>query len=600
MNANHEYAHPSNSSVIVRNESSYKNLSTPVPNVYSYNRSPTILTVPAIKLDYNKEPKQAKSMHYSRPSSSSVNTSQSKGHNSSPEQHHPGPLLNTHGRYALYPPITDKAQRYLDTPPPAHLNAMVSNALTTFVPAKIPVDDLQMEALDLVVICNKAAPQTDVPLQLNSDYKNAKPNSQNITNTHDINVCVKSKKRNYLEMYLPDSNNVNSPLITLTNSSTTNSMILSTTLSSTNSILLPSNVSTTNQSSKSLTISTTNLMSISTSIPSTVSMIDPNTTPTSISSNDWTTTPTTNSKAITSKALTEILTITPASIPTTTSTITSSTTAISVTTSSNFPMTNSTSYDSSPPTPPPVLMPATFTETTSGIRTHHHKLKKVWLQRHEWAKDLKEAGVNIEHNPSISFSQIDDTPPILQCEITKKIKKSKTTKKKNIRTKSPPVIFPSTSRTKPPTLVNIVKKGKNRKVSNNPIPSGSKSPTENVKPIKEKKVLPIKIPKKRGRKPKMVVSIPLTNNKNTHGEVRFFQSGPCLNAGPKIHKCRECRLFKNHKKNNITTQDEIDNIFCRFYAFRRLFTNKNGQLVNAGFPDPFLDITVVSLWIYLL
>jgi len=89
--------------VIVRNDSSYKNSSVPVPEVYLYNRTPTILTVPAVKLESNKDPRQAKSMHYSRPLSSSVNTSHSKGYNSSLEPHHPGPLLNTHGRYALYP-----------------------------------------------------------------------------------------------------------------------------------------------------------------------------------------------------------------------------------------------------------------------------------------------------------------------------------------------------------------------------------------------------------------------------------------------------------------------------------------------------------------
>ncbi|XP_060860355.1 lysine-specific demethylase 3A-like isoform X4 [Metopolophium dirhodum] len=605
MNTNHVYAPPSNSSVIVRNESSYKNSSMPVPEAYSYNRTPTILTVPAVKLD-NKELKQAKPMHYSRTSSSSVNTSQLKGHNSSPEQHHPGPLLNTHGRYALYPPQTDHAQRDLDTPPPAHLNAMMSSALPKFVPVAVPIDDLQTEALDLVMICNKATPETDVPLYLNSNYKNAKPDPQDTTNTHDINVCVKSKKHNYLEMYLPVNDNVSSPLITLISNSTTNSAILTTTLSSTNSIILPSTVSTSNSSSKPITISTANLITVPISIPSTVSKIDPKAIPTSISSTilpNLTIIPTPVSISQFT-ASTEIPTITPASIPATISKPASSinvTTEISVTTSSNIPITNSTTYDSSPSTPPPVLMPATYTEMSSGIKTHHHKLKKAWLQRHVWAEDLKEAGVNIDQNPSHSFSQMDDTPPVLQCEITKKRKISKSSSDDNIEAVSPPVILPCTSYSEPSTSSGSgTKKCKKRKVSNPAIPPENKDTTDNVKPLDtEKKVPPIKIPKKRGRKPKVVVSIPLKKGKNNDGEVRFFQSGPCLNAGPKIHKCRECRIFINNKKNDLMTQDEIDNIFCRFYAFRRLFTNKTGQLMNAGFPDPFLDITEddANLWL---
>jgi len=573
-----------------------------VPEVYSYNRTPTILTVPAVKLD-NKEPKQAKPMHYSRTSSSSVNTSQLKGHNSSPEQHHPGPLLNTHGRYALYPPVTNQAQRDLETPPPAHLNAMMSSALPKFVPVAVPNDDLQTEALDLVMICNKATPETDVPLYLNSNYKNAKP--QDTTNTHDINVNVKSKKHNYLEMYSPDNDHVSSPLITLISNSTTNSAILTTTLSSTNSIISPPTVSASNSSSKPITISTANLITIPISIPATVSKIDPKIPkiiPTSISSiilPDLTIIPTSISIS-TSTASTAILTITPASITATISTTASSTNVTTeslVTTSLNVPMTNSTTYDSSPSTPPPVLMPATYTEMSSGIKTHHHKLKKAWLQRHVWAEDLKEAGVNIDQNPSHSFSQMDDTPPVLQCEITKKRKNSKSSSDDNTEETSPPVILPCSSYSEPSTSSGSgTKKCKKRKVSNPAIPPENKDTTDNIKPSDtEKKVPPIKIPKKRGRKPKVVVSIPLKKGKNNDGEVRFFQSGPCLNAGPKIHKCRECRIFINNKKNDLTTQDEIDNIFCRFYAFRRLFTNKTGQLINAGFPDPFLDITEVSL-----
>lgn len=594
MNANHVYIPPSISSVIVRNDSSYKNSTIPVPEAYLYNRTPTILTVPAVKLESNKDPRQAKSMHYSRPISSSVNTSHLKGYNSSPEPHHPGPLLNTHGRYALYPPLTDRAQTELDTPPPAHLNAMMSSALPTFVPVAVPVNDLQTEALDLVMICNKATPETDVPLHLNSNYKNAKPDPQDTINTLDINVRNNSNKRNYSEIDLPNNDNVSSSLTPLTSNLASNSAILSTTLSMNNSLVIPSSLSETISENESITISTANLTTVPTSIPSTVSMTDSKTVPTSNSK----TTPFTDS--------TEISTTTSASAPVTSSTTSSSTivtTASSVTTSSNGPITNSTTYDSSPSTPPPVLMPATYTEMSSGIRTHHHKLKKTWLQRHVWAEDLKEAGVNIDQNSSHSFSQMDDTPPVLQCEIIKKRKISKSSSDDNTEVSSPPVIFPSTSSSlyEPSTSSGTgTKRCRKRKISNPTTSSETRSTTDNARPSEtEKRVPPIKIPKKRGRKPKVVVSIPLKKGKNNDGEVRFFQSGPCLNAGPKIHKCRECRIYINNKKNDLMTQDEIDNIFCRFYAFRRLFTNKTGQLVNAGFPDPFLDITIddANIWL---
>jgi len=315
---------PSNPTVIVRNDSSYKNSSIPVPEAYLLNRTPTILTVPAVKLASNKDPRQANSMHNSRLLSSSVSTSQSKGYNSFPEPHHPGPLLNTHGRYILYPPLTDKAQRELNTPPPAHLNAMISSAVPTFVPVAVPVDDLQTEALDQVMICNKATPETDIPLHLNSNYEYAKPDPQDTISTHDINVGNNSKKRNYSEIDLPNNGNVSSSLTPLTSNSATKSTI--------------------------------------------------------------------------------------------------NTTASSVTSCSNVPITNSISYDSLPSISPPVLIPATDIDMSREIRYHLQKLKKVWLQRYLWTEYLKEAGVNIDQN-SYSFSQMDDIPPILECELSTKKKK---------------------------------------------------------------------------------------------------------------------------------------------------------------------------------
>lgn len=566
-NSNHAYA-PSISSVIVRNESSYKNPSIPAPEVYANNHTPTILTVPDIKIDSTAEPKYAKPINYPR-SLSSVNTSQLKTQETFEELSYPGPLLNTHGRYALYPPSsqlsnkidttslnrnsTITAQKNLNKPPPAHLNAIMTSVLPKFTPVVVPSVDFQAEPLNLAVVYNNQTlnsdkRETNVPLHLYSGHNNNdKPNSQKTTNICSINVCAKAEHLDNLEKSSP-STMVSSSLSMVVNSIT---------ISSANSITIPSSISS--------TILTNNPENILTTI----------------------------SKASLSTISTETLTTSSATSPTTMPSTTSSiivTKAISTQSSSTSATTNLPIRDSSPSTPPPVLMPATYTEMACGIKTHHHKLKKAWLQRHVWAEDLKEAGVNIDQSPSNSFSQIDDTPPVLQCEITKKRKNSKSA----LETSE---VSQCDSDIEAQSLNDSNKKSKKRKVSNSTTISENKSATESDKEsdlIVEKKVPPIKIPKKRGRKPKVVVKIPLKKKSNNDTEVRFFQSGPCLNAGPKIYKCRECRIFINNKKKDTTTQDEIDNIFCRFYAFRRLFTNKYGQLMNAGFPDPIRDVTPVS------
>lgn len=67
----------------------------------------------------------------------------------------------------------------------------------------------------------------------------------------------------------------------------------------------------------------------------------------------------------------------------------------------------------------------------------------------------------------------------------------------------------------------------------------------------------------------------------------FLQDGPCFEVAPKLAKCRECRWTPNQRSKNMP------NIFCRFYAFRRLRYTKNGQLAIAGFSDPHKDATEV-------
>lgn len=68
----------------------------------------------------------------------------------------------------------------------------------------------------------------------------------------------------------------------------------------------------------------------------------------------------------------------------------------------------------------------------------------------------------------------------------------------------------------------------------------------------------------------------------------FLQDGPCFEVAPKLGKCRECRWTPNQRSKNMP------NIFCRFYAFRKLRYTKNGQLAIAGFSDPHTDASEVG------
>ncbi|XP_044761526.1 lysine-specific demethylase 3B isoform X2 [Coccinella septempunctata] len=132
-----------------------------------------------------------------------------------------------------------------------------------------------------------------------------------------------------------------------------------------------------------------------------------------------------------------------------------------------------------------------------------------------------------------------------------------------------------------------VKKGNNskepRKRGRRPkISKGGKSSDEPRSKKAKEDVLPQRDP---FRKP------PVTQLKKT-GES-FLQDGPCFEVAPKLAKCRECRWTPNQRSKNMP------NIFCRFYAFRRLRYTKNGQLAIAGFSDPHKNSLEddIKLWL---
>lgn len=61
----------------------------------------------------------------------------------------------------------------------------------------------------------------------------------------------------------------------------------------------------------------------------------------------------------------------------------------------------------------------------------------------------------------------------------------------------------------------------------------------------------------------------------------FLQNGSCCEVAPKLSKCRECRMTPHQRNKNLP------NIFCRFYAFRKLKHNsKNSTVSIAGFSEP--------------
>ncbi|KAK3095194.1 hypothetical protein FSP39_011276 [Pinctada imbricata] len=59
----------------------------------------------------------------------------------------------------------------------------------------------------------------------------------------------------------------------------------------------------------------------------------------------------------------------------------------------------------------------------------------------------------------------------------------------------------------------------------------------------------------------------------------FLQDGSCSEVTPKLMKCRECKMTPTQRSK------KLPNIFCRFWAFRRLRYSQKGFLTIAGFSE---------------
>nr|XP_015837929.1 PREDICTED: probable JmjC domain-containing histone demethylation protein 2C isoform X2 [Tribolium castaneum] len=188
-----------------------------------------------------------------------------------------------------------------------------------------------------------------------------------------------------------------------------------------------------------------------------------------------------------------------------------------------------------------------------------------------------------------------------------KRKPPKVKRKKGAVTKKP---TPEDKKRKPGQSVVVSESG-----SDSEKESGSEKDSDSGASTKKSNSVSGKEPRKRGRRPK--------SSKNDKGEEprvkkskdetvpqrdpfrkppvgqlkktgeSFLQDGPCFEVAPKLAKCRECRWTPNQRSKNMP------NIFCRFYAFRRLRYTKNGQLAIAGFSDPHKDALEDDLKLWL-
>jgi len=640
------------SSVIVRNEATYKHPPPPPPQP----QPPTAVEPPYGKhrggtsgpIDVATEPKApgkaAKCPRPPVPSSYGHHQQQQQQQHAldqpritaqPPSSAYPGPLLNTHGVYALYPPSrqTDyavaaataaanaaaAASLQRDLPPPAHLIAKTTvvpppPGFAAVVPACTGDGYEQTEPLDLAVT---------------STYRyDARPSSRSADTDVDVVVMPRPGRRHD---HGPPARPMREFVINVRDERDTDNDRLA------NTTPLDTTMMCSSPARGPVVIV----------VPSTA-VVAPTTTVSYSGRGNYGGSNSSNSSSGDGPSTTGLASV----ISTTTAAATvpkieqpparDSAASISPTAVAGKSTVSPTTRDSSPSTPPPVLTPATYTETT-GTKTRHRKLKNAWLQRHAWTEDLKEAGVTVDRNAS--GSTLDDTPPVLQCEITKKRRKSNATDNGGDTRKTASATSSTSRSDETDARLLLIGGGdggddsngggrnnkKKRKVSipvaekkiaaesrgNSNLSNGNSSNgnlsngngnssngngnssnssgNSSSSSDKEKKAAPpVKVPKKRGRKPKAAAGpLPLSmlpemiRIDEADEELAIFQINSCINnVGFNLNKCRECRLFEfKRKKNTVPTQEEIDSIFCRFYAFRRILT-KEGLLYNAGFSDP--------------
>lgn len=248
-------------------------------------------------------------------------------------------------------------------------------------------------------------------------------------------------------------------------------------------------------------------------------------------------------------------------------------------------------------TPSPA--PSTCT-TISNSSSNHTKLKKAWLQRHSEIEDKKapEGEVRTETS-SANVSPVKLEPVSVKVPVNGHDTEASGSVRDDCSSSSAseaekPAVSRKTRVSRKRGAAGRDKAGPKRQRANSE--SNSDAAPEEASPKKEEKQETIS--RRRGRRPKgtkqepaeEVAAVPRKKQarsaeKPTIAQLKksgkpFLQDGSCYDVAPKLPKCRECRMTPNQRNK------KMPNIFCRFYAFRKLRYGKNGTVLSGGFSEP--------------
>ncbi|KAK2163692.1 hypothetical protein LSH36_75g09017 [Paralvinella palmiformis] len=179
-------------------------------------------------------------------------------------------------------------------------------------------------------------------------------------------------------------------------------------------------------------------------------------------------------------------------------------------------------------------------------------------------------------------------------------KKKKTKNKSEDESVPTPVPTPQKPESPPPPAVEPMKPQATKKLSKTKVEKPEPKPMLSDSEMKMEKKLLEKDSDRKSHKDGSLSSL-LANkplNKEPVAKLKkslepFLQDGSCTDVTPKLTKCRECKMPPNQRNKKIANA----NIFCRFYAFRRLRFSPRAYLTNAGFSEPSdADADDIELW----
>lgn len=250
-------------------------------------------------------------------------------------------------------------------------------------------------------------------------------------------------------------------------------------------------------------------------------------------------------------------------------------------------------------TPSPA--PSTCT-TISNSSSNHTKLKKAWLQRHSEIEDKRptDAEARLETSSACASPAKQESAAASKVCVNGHDTEASGSIRDDCSSSSAseaekPTVSRKTRVSRKRGASGRDKSGSKRQRGNSE--SNSDVPPEESSPKKEEK--PEMIARRRGRRPKGLKhhepadeapAVPRKKQGRSaekQAEARLKKSGlsylqdcPCFDVSPKLPKCRECRMTPNQRNK------KMPNIFCRFFAFRKLRYNKTGTVVTAGFSEP--------------